>query len=228
MQKFLKLFDLNRPLNQSADPNATRYAGLNIRLMANLMDMLVIILVTAPLLFMMEPPTLGSLPSDTPPEVVDAWNLHSTGQISDAEFSTRMKKSGYLQNNLVPKMGSYLIINILIVGALIVAAWRYWGSTPGKMVFGLKIVDGTTLEKPSISQHIIRFIGYFVSFIPLGLGYLIIPFNKKKKGLHDFMADTAVIYSKPLSPEWQKKKMKYQLYFVIVFTIFFIIYISSK
>ena len=42
------------------------------------------------------------------------------------------------------------------------------------------------------------------------------------------MADTAVIYSKPENPEWQKKKMKYQIYFVIVFTIFFIIYISSK
>ncbi|MGA7985503.1 MAG: RDD family protein [Burkholderiales bacterium] len=40
----------------------------------------------------------------------------------------------------------------------------------------------------------IRFLGYFVSIVPLGLGFLWIAFDRKKRGWHDLIAGTVVVY----------------------------------
>lgn len=73
--------------------------------------------------------------------------------------------------------------------------WRYCQATPAKMLFDLKIVDATTGQKPTTQQWVIRYVGYFVSLLPLGLGYLWVAFDPKKQSFHDKMANTLVIYS---------------------------------
>jgi len=62
------------------------------------------------------------------------------------------------------------------------------------MIFGAKIVDATTGEKPSLGQWVIRYIGYFPASIIFFLGLMWVGWDKRKQGWHDKMAGTVVVY----------------------------------
>ena len=69
----------------------------------------------------------------------------------------------------------------------------YGGQTPGKMVFGLKVIrtDGTEL---GFRRAVLReIVGKFVSWLLLMIGYLMVAFDSRKQGLHDKIAKTYVI-----------------------------------
>lgn len=81
----------------------------------------------------------------------------------------------------------------MIVPALYTLIFWLWRSaTPGKMICGTKIIseDGTKLDW---KKAIIRLFSYLVSAIPLMLGFLVVPFDKKKQGWHDKIAKTYVV-----------------------------------
>lgn len=66
------------------------------------------------------------------------------------------------------------------------------GQTPGKRLMGLRVV--TKSGGPvSYGRALLRYIGYFVSFFFLGLGFIMIAFDRNKRGFHDFIAGTCVI-----------------------------------
>lgn len=89
------------------------------------------------------------------------------------------------------------IVQIILIMGVHVVLWRRDGQTPGKKFAHLKVVDATTLKEASLFKLIIRFIGYFVSVLPLGLGFLLGLFRRDKKTLHDLLSGTAVICIKP-------------------------------
>jgi len=72
----------------------------------------------------------------------------------------------------------------------------YWSSkfqgTPGKILLGLKIVDANG-NKISYSTALIRYISTIISSLLLGIGYLLIIFDGRKQALHDKFASTYVI-----------------------------------
>jgi uncharacterized RDD family membrane protein YckC len=73
--------------------------------------------------------------------------------------------------------------------------WRRWrGATPGKHFVHIKIVDAKTFNDIDNKQAIIRTIGYFASIFSFMIGFLMVAFRKDKRGLHDLLAGTAVIY----------------------------------
>ena len=74
--------------------------------------------------------------------------------------------------------------------------WIYRSATPGKMILGIKIVDMKTGNPPSPSQSITRYLGYYVSMIPLMLGIIWVAFDEKKQGWHDKLAGTVVVKDK--------------------------------
>lgn len=79
----------------------------------------------------------------------------------------------------------------------IIAVLVFWfakSATPGKMLFSIKIVDAQTGAKPSVKHFIIRYLGYYVSMLPLFLGFIWVAFDKRKQGWHDKLAGTVVIY----------------------------------
>jgi len=211
---------------EEVEENAVRYAGLNVRMLANLFDMLLLMVAVAPLLMLR--PEEVELPTDTPPQVIQAYQLRSSGQINDEQFTSMVLESGYLQNNIIPKIISYLLINVLFVGIVYVICWKRWDSTPGKLIFGLKIIDDKTMSRPTTRQYLIRFVGYYISAIPLCIGYLMIMFTDRKRGLHDIMAGTAVIYSRRYDAELEKKKTKWKAYFTVALLIIGAILLSTK
>ena len=76
---------------------------------------------------------------------------------------------------------------------VVMAFWSIKGATPGKMLFKMKIVDSETHEKVSATRLFVRYVAYFVSMIPLGLGFIWVAWDKKKQGWHDKIAKTVLV-----------------------------------
>lgn len=66
------------------------------------------------------------------------------------------------------------------------------GQTPGKMIFGLKVVQSTG-EQMTFGLAFLRWVGYIISAIVFYLGFVWIAFDSKKRGWHDKVAGTVVI-----------------------------------
>jgi uncharacterized RDD family membrane protein YckC len=86
-----------------------------------------------------------------------------------------------------------LLLNYLLPAVAIVVFWIYRSATPGKMILKLSIVDAKTGGKPSTGQFIGRYLGYYVSSIPLAAGIFWIVFDARKQGWHDKLAGTVVV-----------------------------------
>jgi uncharacterized RDD family membrane protein YckC len=75
--------------------------------------------------------------------------------------------------------------------------WIVKSTTLGKMLFSARIVDAYTGKPASAWQCVGRFAMSLVSAWVLGLGYLWIAFNDRKRGWHDLVAGTAVVVGFP-------------------------------
>lgn len=86
-----------------------------------------------------------------------------------------------------------LLINYGLPTVMYVACWRLFGATPGKFLLGCQVVDCGTLARITWRQSVMRFIGYFISAIPLGLGFWWAAWDGRKQGFHDKFAHTLVV-----------------------------------
>lgn len=98
---------------------------------------------------------------------------------------------------------------IAIVGAAIaigypVGFWVLLGQTPGKLLVGVRIarINGQPL---TIRRALLRYLGYWLSAIPLGLGFLWVLVDNRRQGWHDKIAGTYVIYESRLPFSHQKQ-----------------------
>jgi uncharacterized RDD family membrane protein YckC len=87
------------------------------------------------------------------------------------------------------------LLALVTVTVAVIACWRTCGATPGKLALGVKIVDAATGQPPSLGRLALRFLGYFVSALPLYLGFLWAAVDRRKQGWHDKIARTVVINS---------------------------------
>ena len=88
------------------------------------------------------------------------------------------------------------LISWVLPAVAVIAFWVARGATPGKMAISAQVVDARTGNKPSTGQSIGRYLAYYVSTIPLGLGLLWVGIDPKKQGWHDKLAGTVVIRRK--------------------------------
>jgi len=93
------------------------------------------------------------------------------------------------------------LISYVLPAIVVIALWIRLGATPGKMAIGAVIVDARTGAPASTGQCVVRYIGYFVSTLPLLLGYFWVGFDARKQGWHDKMAGTVVVRRKGGSAE---------------------------
>jgi len=89
-----------------------------------------------------------------------------------------------------------LLISWILPAALVLALWIRLSATPGKLAIRAVIVDARTGGKPTTSQFLIRYLGYFVAGVPLMLGLLWVAIDPRKQGWHDKMAGTVVVRRK--------------------------------
>jgi len=83
--------------------------------------------------------------------------------------------------------------SIVLPSFVIILFWFLCSATPGKMAISARIVDAKTGGKPKFRQFVIRYLGYYVSILFLGLGFFRIAFNSRKQGWHDEFAGTVVV-----------------------------------
>ncbi|EOG2909749.1 RDD family protein [Salmonella enterica] len=86
-----------------------------------------------------------------------------------------------------------IAINWIVPAVLTVILWRGFQATPGKMALRLRVLDAESGCPASTGQYIGRYLGYFVSTVPLGLGFFWIAFDRRKQGWHDKLAGTVVV-----------------------------------
>lgn len=87
-------------------------------------------------------------------------------------------------------------ISYVLPAVLVILLWIKLSATPGKMAIGATIVDARTGGKPTNSQLVIRYIGYFAAMLPFFLGIIWVGFDPRKQGWHDKLARTVVVRRK--------------------------------
>ncbi len=136
-----------------------RYGGFWIRFVATLIDSILLIVVSYPLLLM-------------------------------------LYGRDYFAPGAIVRGPADFLISWVFPAVAIILFWSYRSATPGKMILSLEIVDAKTGGKPSAGQFIGRYFAYFVSTIPLCIGFLWIVFDRRKQSWHDKLAGTVVVRKK--------------------------------
>ncbi|MBU1202082.1 MAG: RDD family protein [Nanoarchaeota archaeon] len=99
-----------------------------------------------------------------------------------------------LQMGLIFVVGMPSLIYLVSLASVILVIYLdgIKGGTPGKLILGIRIVNEKG-EYIGIPMAILRYIGKILSAIILGIGYLMIAWDGKKRGLHDKIAKTYVV-----------------------------------
>lgn len=87
----------------------------------------------------------------------------------------------------------WLIMTLLAITNFLILP-MFTGQSVGKMLTGLRVVkeDGTN---PAFRNLFLRhFVGYPLTLLSAGIGFLIASFNEKGRSLNDFIAGTVVVY----------------------------------
>jgi uncharacterized RDD family membrane protein YckC len=151
------------------------YVGFWLRVWATVIDTLCVLLLLSPLAAL-----VGS-----------SSTLTMDQMLADPSRLT----GATLLSELLPS-GSDLVIWVLLPALLVLVFWDRKLATPGKMAIRAKIVDATTGAAPTRRQWAIRYLGYFVSTLPFGLGLAWVGFDPRKQGWHDKLAGTVVVRPK--------------------------------
>ncbi len=97
-------------------------------------------------------------------------------------------------NSKIANAGWLIMILLALTNFVILPLFS--GKSIGKFLTGLRIVknDGNL---PSFGTLLVRhLIGYPLTILTLGIGFLFSVFNQKGRALHDFLAGTVVVYGR--------------------------------
>ncbi|MBU0720147.1 RDD family protein [bacterium] len=158
--------------------NEVRYAGFWVRFVASFLDTLFLAFPVAIAIYFL---------SDG-----NWFDFSQYQQNISYAMSGNAQKALAVQPQTSLKWELLFEVSVLIVTMLF---WRRWrGATPGKKLVHIKIVDAGTYEDIDNKQAITRSFGYIVSAFTLLIGFIMVAFREDKRGLHDLLAGTAVVY----------------------------------
>ncbi len=83
---------------------------------------------------------------------------------------------------------------VAVVSTYFVLFWSTAGQTPGMRLMGLRVMTPRG-EHPGIARSVVRLIGLGLAILPLFLGFLPVLIDARRRGLHDFLAGTVVLYA---------------------------------
>jgi uncharacterized RDD family membrane protein YckC len=87
--------------------------------------------------------------------------------------------------------GVLIACTALFVVLYVVALHALLGQTIGKLVVRVRVVSADG-EPPALGASVLRFIGYFVSLLPFGFGFVMAGLRTDRRALHDLLAGTRV------------------------------------
>ncbi len=97
-----------------------------------------------------------------------------------------------------------IVLTIVVTPGYFALFWTLGGQTPGQYALGLRVVrlDG---RRMTVWRSLVRWLGYSVSFLALGLGYLWVLWDDRRQGFADKMARTVVVYG------WEARQNEFLL-----------------
>ena len=97
---------------------------------------------------------------------------------------------------LQAKRGSHIVITTImfnfIAASLVGYLINYWFRPVGKMAVGLRVVTEQG-QRLSFANATGRYFAKFISAILLFIGFIMVAFTDRKRGLHDMIASTLVV-----------------------------------
>ncbi len=151
------------PAAQVLDPYAGYYVGFGPRLVAGIVDLVLLALLEVALLLI---------------AVLITRRLAQS--VSDA-------------NALSLVLGCLTVGVALFIAVIYLSDfWTWRGQTPGQMMMGIRVVNAAG-ETPGFGQSLLRALGYLLALLPVGIGFLLILGDERKQGLHDHIAGTFVV-----------------------------------
>ena len=130
--------------------------------------------------------------------VVTSWNM-----IQLEPILRQLQSKNNILNSLVIIFTSplfYSLLSLLFVASYYIFFWTIAGQTPGKGIMGLKVLPRRG-GKLRLSRAILRYLGYYLSIIPFGIGVLWILVDDRRLAWHDKLAGTCVVYSWEAKPD---------------------------
>jgi uncharacterized RDD family membrane protein YckC len=82
---------------------------------------------------------------------------------------------------------------VTVVGFYFILFWSTAGQTPGMRLMALRVLDPSG-GHPSVGRSIVRLVGLGLCIIPLFSGFLTVLVDDRRRGLHDLLAGTVVVY----------------------------------
>lgn len=138
--------------------NYYKPAGFWVRFLANVVDSLIILVLTVIVAFI---------------------------------FNDQAYFNEYNDNSSSPSE-TIVSITYAIIFVIFFTASKYRGS-PGKLLCRIQVLNE---DKTQISflKSIGRYLAYFISALPLLIGFMMAGWNEEKKALHDMICGTRVVY----------------------------------
>jgi uncharacterized RDD family membrane protein YckC len=81
----------------------------------------------------------------------------------------------------------------VVVGGYFVVFWTVTGHTPGMHLLHVR-VQGRDGEPPHLFRSMVRFVAMLLCIVPIFLGFLPVALTERRRGLHDMLAGTVVVY----------------------------------
>lgn len=95
--------------------------------------------------------------------------------------------------------GACTTLWLVYVFFYLVHGWARRAGSPGMRLCGLRLLDWRQRLPIGYSRAFLRLAAGVVTVLTLGLGFLVIPFRRDRKALHDLLAGTMVVHRpKPL------------------------------
>ena len=155
-----------------------RYAGFYVRLVASLLDTIFLALPIGVVVYFL---------SD------GSWFDFSAYE-QNLAYAMAGDTTNALSNQPHTSLKWELLFEFLTLFVTMLFWDKFRGATPGKKLLHIKIVDAKTLEDIDNKQALTRTFGYVVSALIFFIGFVMVGFTKRKRGLHDFLANSVVIY----------------------------------
>ena len=91
------------------------------------------------------------------------------------------------------RAGGVLGMCVALWWCYFVVGWGLAGATPGKWLFGLRVIDHKGRLPIGATRAVMRLFAYTVSSLTFGIGHLLLLFRADRCALHDLLAGTRVV-----------------------------------
>lgn len=171
------------------------YGGFWIRVVAYVIDSIVVWAILALLGLLLVPPSLSFSIFDPQP-IGGSGGDYRISYIQPADY-TILSTTPHMHWN---GNGMFELISLLLPAAyFIVCEASTLQATPGKMVCRLRVTD-LHGNRITLLRSAGRYFGKYLSALILGIGFLMVMWTQRKQGLHDILAGTCVIRREARAP----------------------------